>query len=82
MNLTRISGHLLLWVGFLVGAFVSVRSVEVKETPWLTISWPAYAAALCVAVVGVIILRSTKRPVRVASSAGRSDCIAMAAVAK
>ncbi len=67
MNKTRICGHLLLWAGFLVGAFVAVRSTEVQETPWSTISWPAYGTALFVAIIGVIILRTTKRPVRVAS---------------
>jgi hypothetical protein len=67
MNLTRICGHLLLWIGFLVGAFVSVRSTEVKDAPWLTISWPVYGVALFVAIIGVIILRTTKRPVVVDS---------------
>ncbi len=66
MNITRIAGHLLLWIGFLVGVFVTVRSVEVPAAPWSTICWPAYGTALFVAVIGVIILRMTKRPVSVA----------------
>ncbi len=60
MNATRIVGHLLLWIGFLVGAFVSVRSTEVADSPWSTISWPAYATALFVAAVGVVVLRGTR----------------------
>jgi len=74
MNVTRICGHFLLWIGFLVGAFVSVRSVEVKETPWLTVSWPAYGTALFTAIIGVIILRTTKRPV-VVDSRGEAGAI-------
>jgi len=65
MNKTRICGHLLLWIGFLVGAFLAVRSTEVPRTPWLTISWPAYGAAMFTAILGVIVLRITKRPVSV-----------------
>lgn len=74
MNLTRICGHILLWTGFLVGAFVSVRSVEVPDAPWSTISWPAYVAALLAAIVGVVILRTTKRPV-VVDSKGEAGAI-------
>ncbi len=78
MNVIRICGHLLLWMGFLVGAFVSVRSIEVKQASWSTISWPAYGTALFVAIVGVIILRTTKRPVTVDSQgeAGAIDELA------
>ena len=66
MNITRIAGHMLLWIGFLVGVFVTVRRVEKPAAPWSTIHWPAYGTALSVAVIGVIILRMTKRPVSVA----------------
>ena len=57
-----------LWLGFLAGAFVAVRSVEVEAAPWSTVSWPAYAVAMCVAVVGVVVLRATKTAVGVASA--------------
>ena len=78
MNKTRILGHLLLWTGFLVGAFVAVRSTEVEETPWLTISWPAYGTALFFAIIGVVMLRTTKRPASVAADeeAGAVDELA------
>jgi hypothetical protein len=68
MSGIRILGHLLLWLGFLVGAFVAVRSVEVEAAPWSTISWPAYAVAMCVATAGVVVLRATKTAVGVASA--------------
>ena len=78
MNATRICGHVLLWAGFLVGAFVTVRSTEVEESPWSTIWWPAYGTALCVAIIGVIVLRITKRPANVAldEQAGAIDELA------
>ena len=59
MNRIRLWGHLLLWTGFLAGAFVSVRRTEVPESPWSTISWPAYAVALFIATAGVVVLRNT-----------------------
>lgn len=43
-------GLVLLWGGFLVGAFVSVRHTT-------SIEWPLYVAAAVVGVVGVVILR-------------------------
>ncbi|MHC4407337.1 MAG: hypothetical protein ACYTG0_47615 [Planctomycetota bacterium] len=65
MNSMRFCGHLLLWFGFLLGAFIAVITTEVQDAPWSTISWPAYGAALLVAIAGVVLLRATKRPVRV-----------------
>ena len=78
MNKTRICGHLLLWIGFLVGAFVAVRSIEVPQAPWSSISWPAYGAAMFVAIIGVIVLRITKRPagVNADEAAGAIDELA------
>ena len=66
MNATRVVGHVLLWLGFLAGAFVAVRSVEVEAAPWSTISWPAYGLAIFVATAGVVVLRATKTAVGVA----------------
>ena len=68
MSGIRVVGHVLLWLGFLAGAFVAVRSVEVEAAPWSTISWPAYGVAMFVAVVGVVVLRTTKTAVGVASA--------------
>ena len=68
MSGIRVVGHVLLWLGFLAGAFVTVRSVEVEAAPWSTVSWPAYGAAIFVATVGVVVLRATKKAVGVASA--------------
>jgi len=68
MSGIRVVGHVLLWLGFLIGAFVAVRSVEVDGAPWSTISWPAYGAAMFVAIVGVVVLRTSKTAVGVASA--------------
>jgi hypothetical protein len=61
MRAKRVLGHVLLWTGFLAGAFVSVRRAEVSADPWSSISWPAYGLALSIAVCGVVLLRVTKR---------------------
>ena len=74
MNTTRMVGHLLLWTGFLVGALVAVMTTELQGMPWSTIWWPAYGEALFFAIIGVIILRATKRPLSVALDE-RTDAI-------
>lgn len=73
MNLPRICGHFLLWSGFLCGALLAVRRTEVKDSPWSTISWPEYGVALGVAVAGVVLLRSTKRTIRLESEGHADD---------
>ena len=73
MNLLRVYGHLLLWSGFLCGALVAVRSTEKPDSPWSTISWPAYCVALGVAVIGVVLLRSAKRTARLGSEKHAGD---------
>ncbi len=75
MSGIRVVGHVLLWLGFLAGAFVAVRSVEVDGAPWSTISWPAYGVAMFVAIVGVVVLRASKTAVGVdsAEEAGAID---------
>jgi hypothetical protein len=73
MNPLRLCGHLLLWIGFLCGALVAVRNTENAASPWSTISWPAYCAALGVAVIGVVLLRSTKRTARLGSRTHADD---------
>jgi hypothetical protein len=74
-GMMRLCGHLLLWFGFLLGAFVAVRSAEVAGDPWSTISWPTYAIALFTAVLGVIVLRITKRAMGSDSQAGTAAAI-------
>ena len=54
MDIKRLCGHVLLWFGFLLGAFVAVRHAEVKDAPWSTVSWPTYAAAMAIALGGVV----------------------------
>lgn len=60
MSGKRLAGHCLLWIGFLSGAFVAVRSTEVADAPWSTISWPLYAVGIAIAVGGVFLLRTTQ----------------------
>ncbi len=62
MNGLRITGHTLLWLGFLSAAFVTVRSTEIEGRPWESIEWWQYSGTLGVAVVGVVLLRVTARP--------------------
>lgn len=61
MATLRLTGHLLLWIGFLGGSFVAVRSTEVADDPWSTIAWPYFIGALSIGVVGVFLLRRTAR---------------------
>jgi len=80
MNLPRWCGHVLLWIGFLGGALLAVRSSEISARPWSTISWPSYLLALAVAVAGVVVLRSTRRAARAASEQHAGDVAEMAAI--
>jgi hypothetical protein len=80
MNAARLIGHVLLWIGFLGGAFVAVRSTEVDDNPWTTISWPAYGVAIAVAVAGVVQLRLTKNRLREATEDHAANVDELAAV--
>jgi hypothetical protein len=60
MHVPKVLGHLLLWIGFLSGAFLTVRNLEVKEHKWRTIHWPLYGIALGVGVAGVTLLRHAR----------------------
>lgn len=80
MKLPRWCGHVLLWIGFLGGALLAVRSSELPARPWSTIDWPAYLLALAVAVAGVVVLRSTRRSARVGSEKHAGDVAEMAAI--
>ncbi|MCA9129656.1 MAG: hypothetical protein KDB22_21360 [Planctomycetales bacterium] len=55
-----ICGQILLWLGFLGGAFASVQYTEVAEAPWQTIPWGVYAGSVLVGTAGVVCLRREK----------------------
>lgn len=61
MSPIRLVGHLLLWAGFLYGAFVAVERTDVEDNPWATIDWAPYGGAILVSVVGVVLLRGTAK---------------------
>ncbi len=61
MSFLRLWGHLLLWLGFLVGVFMTVRHVEVVNDKWSTIQWPYYVGSLLVGLAGVVVLRLTQQ---------------------
>lgn len=54
-------GHVLMWGGFIAGAFVSLSQVEKAGVDkWATIPWHLYAIAMAVGIAGVFLLRITK----------------------
>jgi hypothetical protein len=57
----RASGHLLLWLGFIGAAFASVSHLEQPDDKWGTIAWVWYAGSMAVGIIGVAMLRHTKR---------------------
>lgn len=57
----RASGYILLWLGFVAAAYVSVSQLEVADDKWSTIKWAWYAAAMACGVVGIVILRSADK---------------------
>jgi len=57
----RTLGHLLLWVGFLAAAFVSVSRLEQSDDKWSTIPWIWYAVSMAVGIVGIVLLRAANR---------------------
>lgn len=50
----RKTGHILMWLGFLGGAFFTMRQLDDVE-------WVPFAAFAAVGVVGVVLLRITAR---------------------
>lgn len=80
MKLPRPCGHAFLWIGFLTGALTAVRSTEVADSPWSTISWPAYLAALAIAVAGVVVLRTTQKAARASSEKHAGDVAELEAI--
>ena len=60
--MANLLGQLLLWAGFISGAFHTVRAQEVDDVnKWETVSWTWYGISIAVGVVGVILLRASSR---------------------
>lgn len=57
----RALGHLLLWIGFLAGSFVSLSRLEQDGAKWSTIPWLWYGLAGGVGIVGIVLLRRANR---------------------
>ena len=55
----RALGHLLLWLGFVGGAFCAVHQLELPDK-WATIPWLPYGASMCVGIVGIVLLRKAE----------------------
>ncbi|MCP4886416.1 hypothetical protein N9D23_10145 [Rubripirellula sp.] len=55
----RLTGHVLMWGGFLVGAFYSLSYLEVADSKWSTVPWAKYFAGIGLGIVGVVLLRVT-----------------------
>ena len=54
-------GHILLWIGFLAAAFVSVSRLEDSSDKWSTIPWLWYGVAMVIGVTGIAFLRTARR---------------------
>ena len=55
-------GHLLMWGGFIAGAFVSLAQMEKAGVDkWATVNWLQYAGAMAVGIVGIFLLRATRK---------------------
>jgi hypothetical protein len=57
----RALGQVLMWLGFLGGSFVSVSQLELNDDKWATIPWLWYGIAMGIGLVGIVLLRQTKR---------------------
>jgi len=55
-----IAGQVLLWIGFLGGAFFSVLRLEEPDAAWSTIPWGYYGVSALVGIGGVVLLRLHK----------------------
>ena len=53
-------GQLLLWSGFLGGAYAAVLRLEDADAPWRTIPWNGYALATFVGIIGIILIRRAR----------------------
>src|SRR5690606_7273795 len=74
----NVLGQVLLWVGFLGGAFASVMRLENESAPWQTIPWELYLGGAAVGCVGVALIRRAKaaRRKQSATSAAGMDEVA------
>ncbi len=66
-------GQVLLWIGFLGGAYVSVCRMERTESPWETIPWNWYALCAGVGTLGVVLLRQDRTFRRALSAASETS---------
>ncbi|MDV6031941.1 MAG: hypothetical protein F9B45_17995 [Phycisphaera sp. RhM] len=56
----RALGQILMWFGFLGGAFASVSQLELQDDKWATVPWLWYAVAMAVGIAGIGLLRRAK----------------------
>lgn len=73
----RTLGILLLGVGFLSCAFVTVRTVDSREAGWESISWAAYVPTFLVGAAGVVLLRLSAHSVSTQTHKISADLKAM-----
>lgn len=78
MTNKSIIGQSLLWLGFLLGSFVSVLRLENEQSPWTTIPWAGYLMALAIGTAGVVLLRIHKAARRKESAASEAGLEAVA----
>jgi hypothetical protein len=68
VSVGAIAGQVLLWLGFLGGAFVTVLRLDNREAPWQTIDWRLYGLFAVIGIAGVILLRINKAAQRAQSA--------------
>lgn len=56
----NIIGQILLWGGFLSGSLATVLNVE-KKIAWSTIPWGWYLVSVTICIVGIAILRLSRK---------------------
>lgn len=61
MNGQLIIGQVMLWAGFLSGAFASVYQVKAEPNEWATINWPWFIGSVVVGVIGIVVFRSGRK---------------------
>lgn len=79
MNFTSqfIAGQVLLWIGFLGGAFFSVLRLEDPDAAWSTIPWGYYGVSALVGIGGVVLLRLDKAAQAVSSESAGAELTAV-----
>ena len=56
-----IIGQILLWTGFLSGAFATVYRIKAQPDEWATINWTWFIGSIVVGVVGIAVFRLGRR---------------------